>query len=114
MDFGNDQNNISAPTPKVTWSASFANKIYEKWPKTDGNPEEAVFLKHCSSVDMEDELLINMLDAYGIPAVKQYPENGSLGKVVIGMSGNGADIFVPISLLEDARALMEGTPDDEL
>ncbi|MGI5984854.1 MAG: hypothetical protein ACOX7O_03265 [Oscillospiraceae bacterium] len=96
------------------WSKSFPGKIYKDWPKKDGKPEEPVFLKHITSVDMEDEMLINMLRAYGIPAIRQYPSNGSFGKVVLGISGEGADIYVPASMLQDAISLIGGCTDDQL
>ena len=94
------------------WHQSLPGETYKKWPKNDGQPEEPVFLKHCTSVDMEDEMLINMLAAYDIPAVKIFPSNGSFGKVVLGMSGEGADIYVPVSKFEEAAALLEGSPDE--
>ena len=94
------------------WHQSLPGETYKKWPKNDGQPEEPVFLKHCTSVDTEDEMLINMLAAYDIPAVKIFPSNGSFGKVVLGMSGEGADIYVPVSKFEEAAALLEGSPDE--
>lgn len=98
---------------KVLWRRAFPGETMKKWPfGQDNKPEKPVFLKHCSCVDMDDEILLNMLSAYGIPAVKQYPQNGSLGKIVLGMSGSGADIYVPESMLEDAIAIMGGSPDD--
>ncbi|NLH00856.1 MAG: hypothetical protein GX488_02945 [Clostridiales bacterium] len=104
----NGDKQISAGGTKPVWGGSLPGKLYKNWPKVDGTPEEPVFLKHCTSADMEDEMLINMLAAYGIPAVKQYPLNGSFGKVVLGMSGEGTDIFVPASMLEDAIYLIGG------
>ena len=91
---------------------SAPGQAYKDWPKIAGEPEEPVFLKHCTSVDMADEMLINMLTAYGIPAVKLYPSNGGFGKVVLGMSGEGANIFVPASMHDDAVALLEGSTND--
>lgn len=115
----NDKNSISEAGPKgpyddakPSWSNSFQGQFYKEWPKKDGTPEEPAFLKHCTSVDMEDEMLISMLSAYGIPAVKLYPSNGSFGKVVLGMSAEGTDIFVPISMLDDATSLMGGFSND--
>ncbi len=100
-------------TPKEKWGRAFPGKAMKAWPFTEsGKPEPPAFIKHCTSVDMEDEMLINMLYAYGIPAIKQYPENGQLGKVVLGISGDGADIFVPSSMLEDAKALIGGASND--
>jgi len=34
--------------------------------------------------------------------------------VVLGMSGTGSNIYVPETMLEDAKNLMEAEPDDEL
>jgi hypothetical protein len=93
---------------KPIWGQSRLGSLYEEWPKKDGVPEDPVFIKHCSSVDMEDEMLVNMLSAFGIPAVKQYPANGGFGKIVIGMSGEGTDIFVPTSMLNDALSVIGG------
>lgn len=96
------------------WYRSLPGELYRQWPKQNGEPEEPIFLAHCSSVNMEDELLIGMLSANGIPAVKHYPSNGSFGVVVLGISADGADIYVPESMFEDAVAIIGGTSDDEL
>lgn len=93
---------------KPVWAKTHLGTLYEEWPKKDGVPEDPVFLKHCSSVDMEDEMFVGMLSAFGIPAVKQYPANGGFGKVVLGMSGEGTDIFVPASMLNDALSIIGG------
>lgn len=95
------------------WGRDLPGKIWNMWPKSpEGEPEEPVFLKHCSSVDMEDDLLINMLMAYDIPCMKLNPQDGCFGKVLLGMSGSGTNIYVPKSLVEDARALMEDSGDE--
>ena len=58
-----------------------------------------------------------MLEAYGIPCLRDYPGDGSFGKVVLGMSGQGTDIYVPESMLEEAQNLLAAQPvemgDDE-
>ncbi len=95
-----------------SWYRSLPGEIYMKWPKFDGAPEEPVFLIHCTSVDMEDEMLINMLSAYGIPALKIYPGSGSFGTVVLGMSAEGSDIFVPVSMRDEAASLIGGNSDE--
>lgn len=109
-----ERDSLSPENSKIFWSDSLPGKLYESWPKKDDIPEEPAFLKHCTSIDMEDDMLINMLKAYGIPAIKNYPSNGSFGKVVIGMSGEGTDIFVPASMLADAISLIGGCTDDQL
>lgn len=101
--------------PKLSWGKVFSWELSDKWPKDEnGELDKPAFLQHCSSVNMEDDMLINLLDAFGVPAFKRYPDNGTLGRVLLGMSGNGADIYVPQSLLADARALLNGeTEEDE-
>ena len=90
-------------------------ELAEAWPKdAEGEPVAPVFLTHCSSLDMADDMTVNFLGAYGIPAVKVYPGDGSFGRVVMGMSGTGSHIYVPETLYEEAKSLMEAEPDDEL
>ena len=81
--------------------------LYRRWPKgEDGEIVPPKFLTHCLSTDLEDTMLVNMLEAYGIPALRIHPGDGAFGKVVLGMSGTGSSIYVPETLWEDARALM--------
>ena len=84
--------------------------LTEIWPIGDnGEKEKAVFLCHLSANDMQDELLVNMLEAYGIPSIKSYPRDGEFGKVILGMSGLGTDLFVPETMYEDAVTLIKNT-----
>ena len=55
-------------------------------------------------------MLVSML-RYGITCLKRFPENGVLGRVVLGISGTGADIYVPDTMLEEARNILEGESD---
>ena len=99
---------------KSGWYRDLPGKLQDKWPRDgSGDFEEAAFLKHCTSVDLADEMLANMLDAYGVPCVRRYPGDGGLGRVMLGMSGMGTDLFVPKSMLETAKELCEGVPDEE-
>lgn len=85
----------------------------DNWPKGEnGEPEKAVFLKHCTCVNMENQMLRNMLEGYGIPSIEGYPDDGGFGKVVLGMSASGADIYVPASMHDDALSLIGGNSDD--
>ena len=91
------------------WSRSLPGGLYERWPKdASGEPEEPVLLATAINLNLVDELTVNMLEAYGIPCLKRYPGNGSFGKVILGMSGQGTEIYVPKSMLEDAAALVSG------
>ncbi|MGI5935839.1 MAG: zinc-ribbon domain-containing protein [Oscillospiraceae bacterium] len=97
---------------KPFWGRSDRGRLLDSWPRgEDGEPVAPAFLTHCSSVGFEDEMLVSMLRAYGIPCLKRFPENGVLGRVVLGMSGTGADIYVPVTMLEEARNILEGESD---
>ena len=37
--------------------------------------------------------------------MRQYPGDGSFGKLILGMSGQGTEIYVPKSMVEDAANL---------
>ena len=92
----------------------FEGELYERWPKNaDGEPEEPMLLGTCINLNLADELVINMLEAYGIPCLRIYPGDGSFGKVVLGMSGQGTEIYVPKSLFEDAVALTSGGAEED-
>ena len=97
-----------------SWGRSLPSSFLERWPKTpSGDPEKAVLLCNCSAVDLNDVLTMNMLETYGIPCMPDYPGNGSFGKVVIGMSGQGTDIYVPESKLEEAQNLLASEPEEQ-
>ena len=100
--------------PELSWSSRMPHDLLERWPKNAaGDTEKPVFLCNCRSQDMNDELKINMLEAYGIPCLRVYPGDGSFGRVVLGMSGFGTDIYVPESKLEDAKALCNPVSDTD-
>ena len=91
---------------KEGWGRLIRGDLYERWPKdADGVPEEPVFLGTAVNINMFDELTVNMLEAYGIPCLRRYPGDGSFGKVILGMSGQGTEIYVPKSMIEDAANL---------
>ena len=99
---------------ELTWGRHIPDDLISRWPKDDsGEPEKPVFLCHCSPQNLNDELKINMLEAYSIPCLRVFPGDGSFGRVVLGMSGLGTDIYVPESMLEDAIALCEPAAEEE-
>ena len=107
---------MSEQFPKLGWGFSRIGKLAESWPKDpQGEPLPGAFLKHCSCLDMEDEIICNFLESFGIPCLRRYPNDGALGQVVLGMSGNGVDLYVPADKLEDAIALIseENQYDDD-
>ena len=93
----------------IEWGRGEYSELLKRWPKDEnGRPEAPVFLRCEKNLDMSDELLVNMLEAYQIPCLRIYPGDGSFGRVVLGTSGWGVDIYVPESLYEDAKELTEG------
>jgi hypothetical protein len=64
------------------------------WPKTpEGSDVPSAFLLRPAGGALETEMTVNLLGAYGIPAVCEYPPGG-------------VDICVPETLLEDARNIL--------
>ena len=99
----------------LEWGRALTGELLARWPKDgNGDPEEPAFLCNCKNLDMGDELKINMLEAYSIPCLRMYPGDGGFGRVVLGMSGQGTDIYVPKSLLEDAIELCKEENNEEL
>ena len=96
------------------WKRSLPGELYERWPKDEnGEPEEPVLLGTAVNLNLFDELVVNMLEAYGIPCLCRYPGNGSFGKLILGISGEGTEIYVPKSMLEDAAALCSNSAEFE-
>ena len=91
------------------WSFGIHKRDLANWPKKeDGEPVAPAFLERVSPLSLTADVEINLLEAYGIPVIPHYPHDGTLGKVVIGMPGAGVDLFVPETLLEDARNILSG------
>ncbi|MBS1401989.1 MAG: hypothetical protein HPZ79_03265 [Oscillospiraceae bacterium] len=98
--------------PKLEWGRDLPGDLLKRWPRDErGEPVRPAYLTKLSGLDMNDVLLVNMLEAYGIPCLRHYPRDGEFGKLMLGMSGFGVEILVPETMLEDAEALCEGCGD---
>lgn len=99
---------------KEDWGRAGTGLVSDRWPKDgEGRAEESAFLCTCSDTDLSADLTINMLEAYEIPCLCDYPGDGAFGRVIMGASGTGVDIYVPKSMLEVAQKLIEGVENDE-
>lgn len=99
---------------KLEWGRKITGDLLKRWPRDDkGDLIEPVFLTHCTCLDMQDEMLVNLLEAYSIPCLRQYPNDGDFGRIVLGMSGPGVDIYIPKTMYEDAVNLSEGSAEYE-
>ena len=77
------------------------------WPNDEkGEPVAPAYLKHISGGPLDLEVAVNLLEAYGIPHVSQYPNNGEFGKLIFGHPPSGMEIFVPSTMLEDAKNIL--------
>jgi len=97
------------------WGQKLPGELYARWPKDEsGQPEPPVLLTHCSGLNLEDALLVSTLEACGIPALRKPPGNGDFGRLILGVSGCGVDIFVPATMWEDAHALLSAQEEDAI
>jgi len=82
-----------------------------EWPKDENGEHVApAYLKHISGGPLDLEVALNLLTAYGIPHVSEYPNNGAFGKLIAGYPPSGMEIFVPETMLEDARDILSADP----
>ena len=93
--------------PKLSWGSE-KHDLVDRWPKGPaGTPEKPAFLADSTEEDSAAGMTVDMLRAYGIPVLKQYDEqDGTLGKVLFGTPSGGVGLYVPESMLEDARNLL--------
>lgn len=96
------------------WGRREYGKTFDAWPRDEkGEPVLPELLTHCSPLDMEAEMIQSMLESFGIPSLRMLPGDGAFGELILGMSGNGIDIYVPCTMLDEAQDLLKGEPDDD-
>ena len=85
-----------------------------QWPMDEsGEKIKAVRLMNTFDSADDSDMKLSLLAAYGIPGFKYYDLDGGAGKVINGFSGYGAGIYVPATMLEEAKAILEATPIEE-
>ena len=87
-----------------------------EWPKDEnGETVPPAFLTYIHGGPLDMELTLNLLEAYGIPYVSEYPNNGLFGKLIMGYPPGGMELFVPETMLEDAQNVLNADicEDDE-
>ena len=89
-------------------SAWSSHKKKLDWPlEENGEKVKAVLLKETFDSPAESDMVISMLAAYGIPCFKYYDKDGGAGKVINGFSGYGASLYVPQTMLEEAKNILD-------
>lgn len=64
--------------------------------------------------ELQANIIESLLKAYGIPMRRVFKGNDSFGKIVMGLTVNGIDLYVPSSALLEARGIIENsTPEGE-
>ncbi len=88
-------------------------ELLERWPKgPDGEPEQAVKLESQADFAAYSGIHCSILEAYGIPFLARRSGTGELGLLYGGWSTDGVELFVPASLLEEARQLLTAPAED--
>jgi len=81
------------------------------WPKAEnGEKEKAVLLPRGLDNPANADVTISILASCGIPCFKYYDKEGAAGKVINGFSGYGVSLYVPASMAEEARAILNAPP----
>ena len=89
----------------MAWSSKKNNG--PQWPENDdGEPIPPAFLVRIHGGPLDTELTLNLLEAYGIAYICEYPNNGLFGKLILGFPSAGIEVFVPENLLEDAQNIL--------
>ena len=89
----------------MSWN--LGSKKMPDWPNDEGgNPVPPVFLIHVRGGPLDMELTLNLLEAYGIPHVEKYPNDGLFGKLILGHAPLGMEVYVPETQLEDAQNIL--------
>jgi len=90
---------------ELDWSLK--EKERPSWPNDEnGEAVPPAYLTHIHGGPLDLELTLNLLEAYGIPHVSEFPNNGLFGKLILGHPPGGMEVYVPETMLEDAQNLL--------
>ena len=98
----------------MSWSLKKKEETGPEWPvRESGEPVAPAFLIHIGGGPLDMELTLNLLAAYGIPHVCDYPNNGLFGKLIMGHPPSGMEVYVPETMLEDAQNILSADSYEE-
>lgn len=87
-------------------------ELLRQWPTgPDGEPEKAVRLEREADFPSYSGIHCSKLESCGIPYLTRRSGTGEIGLLYGGFSTDGVEIYVPASLLEDARLLLQPESD---
>ena len=89
------------------WNIGGRGPLSDRWPKDENGVEiPPAFFQHVGGSELDVEMAANLIEAYGIPVLRKPVLDGDLGRVIIGYSGPGVDLYVPETMLEDAQNIV--------
>jgi len=101
---------------KAGWHLSFKkNDNSPEWPlDANGDRIKAALLTNIGGTQVDYEMALSVLRGFNIPYACDFPGAGPFVKILMGFSGAGMDIYVPETMLEDARNVLFGGNEDEI
>ena len=76
-----------------------------------GHAETALLMT--AKDEIQANIIESLLEVFGIPMRRTYRGNDVFGKIVMGMTLNGIDLYVPKSVLTEAREIIENEMPEE-
>ena len=104
------------PKAKMSWSFKREKGVSDlvEWPKdASGENVTAAFLTNIGGNQVDYELALSLLRAFNIPYAFEFKGSGQVAKLYTGFSSSGMDIYVPETLLEDAKNILFSDSEDE-
>ena len=91
----------------MSWSFGKKEDKKPEWPVDDsGESIPPAYLMHIGGGPMDMDMILGLLEVYGIPHVCEYPNNGLFGKLILGHPPSGMEVYVPETMLEDAQNIL--------
>ena len=98
---------------KVTWGFRRNTEKTAEWPKDErGENIPVAFLANIGGSQLDYEMPLSLLRAFSIPYVCDFAGAGRIVKICFGFSGAGMDIYVPETLLEDAKEILSNNSEE--
>ena len=82
------------------------------WPRDDeGKPVKPALLTTVMGTQVDYEMTISLLQSFGVPTIRDFPNDIQNAKILLGFSGAGMDVYVPENMLELAKELLSSEPE---
>lgn len=97
------------PKTKASWSFKGEKETSDlaDWPKDEkGKKVVPAYLTNIFGTEADYQLALSQLRAFKIPYACEFTGLGQMAKITAGFSISGMDIYVPESMLEDARNIL--------